>query len=342
MKIKIAVFAYNEENNIGYLIKKLASQSIFNNSNYEVQCHLLVNGCSDSTAVKAEENIMNLCADIKEKFCLHVLEEGGKSRTWNFFVHDILEEETEYTFFIDADIKLTNDNQLFSMLKLIVTSKSIDVVNSKPIKDISYNRKKLTFIEKLIVASSNKLDNSNAICGQLYLIKASKIRNISMPVGLPVEDGFLCAMIKTNLLTSPDTTSNIINDNTIFHVYESIVTVSELIEHQTRIVIGGAINKVIFDHINEFDNSVKYREIILKNISSTPDWLGLFLDNKLPMLPYGYVPFSFLLKRLTNFSKSQNKSIMSILILSIGVCFDFLVYARASYKMSRGTAAGHW
>jgi hypothetical protein len=60
----------------------------------------------------------------------------------------------------------------------------------------------MSLVERIIVmASGTASDYRNSIAGQLYLARTAAVEGIHMPVGLPVEDGFLRAMILTRLLT---------------------------------------------------------------------------------------------------------------------------------------------
>jgi hypothetical protein len=81
---------------------------------------------------------------------------------------------------------------------------------------------------------------------------------------------------------------------------------------------------------------------ILKNMSENADALPKLLKQKLPQKPYGYVPFSFITKRLTNLKKKKSKSFKNLITAVLGFGFDILVYMVASIKMARGAGAGHW
>jgi len=341
IKILVAVFAYNEEKNIGTIIEQLAKQTALASFEFDIQFHILVNGTNDSTVYHANKAISKLNETIQNDFIVHDLELGGKARTWNFFMKSVVSNETRYAFFVDADIKIDNNNLFLHMLNVIEENKNVDIVNSKPVKDISTDSSKLNLVEKVIVASSGKLDSADAICGQLYLGRLSTVGSIRMPVGLPVEDGFLSAMVKTNLLTELDKTSNILTDKETFHVYESLKSISELITHQTRIVIGGSINKLVFDYVVTSGETQSERALFLDNISKDEEWLNKIIETSLPTV-YGYIPFSFLTKRIKRFTNSQDKSIKTLFIALLGFGFDSVVFLMANYKMYKGAGAGHW
>ena len=63
------------------------------------------------------------------------------------------------------------------------------------------------------------------------------------------EDGFIRAMVLTDLLSAPQDLTRIDGDPEAFHVYESIRDIGALIRHQTRIVVGSAVNAALFAHI---------------------------------------------------------------------------------------------
>jgi glycosyltransferase involved in cell wall biosynthesis len=342
VKMLVAIFAYNEEKKIGNIIKQLAEQTLLTNNVIDLKLHVLVNGSSDDTVLKAQEAISKLEDSVGSCFVVHDLKSGGKSRTWNYFTEKIVENTTTFAFFLDADITLVNNSLLNNMLNLILKKENLNVVCSNPVKDININRAGSSLIEKLIMSASGKLKNPNSICGQLYLARLSAISDIKMPIGLPVEDSFLGAMVGTNFLLELNKPHTVLTDASTFHIYESIRTFKELLEHQTRIVIGGAINKLVFDYVNKCGKTKLERTEFLKHISKDEDWLDKMIKKELPMMPYGYIPLSFLTKRFSIFSKSNNKSLKSIFILIVGSAFDYVVFLIASYKMSRGAGAGHW
>ena len=218
------------------------------------------------------------------------------------------------------------------------------VVNSRPRKDLEVTEKPRTPIERAIVmASGTGSDYRNSISGQLYLARMSAVEDVWMPVGLPVEDGFLRAMVLTRLLTEPEDLRRIHGEPEIWHIYESLRTMPTLVRHQTRIVIGSAVNTALFDHLRAQPNDVATRSVLLREAARDDDWLARMLGTSLPRWPSGFVPVHFLVKRLEGLGQGDGSGLgRKVVVTTAGFALDALVYVNAQYQMARGKGAGHW
>jgi len=116
----------------------------------------------------------------------------------------------------------------------------------------------------------------------------------------------------------------------VFHVYASERSILALIRHQTRIVIGSAVNAAVFAQMR--DGSVD-----LAQVARDDGWLERVIAAQLPRW-FGWVPPHFLFKRLVRAWRSPRRWPMAVL----GFGFDAVVYVRAQWCMARGTGAGHW
>ncbi len=342
MKISIGVFAYNEENNVARILGQIAAQSLLCAPQVECDVYVLANGCTDRTVAAAESELAKLSPPPTARFVVCDLAFKGKSRTWNHYVHVLTRADVDCHVFMDADIELVEVDTLAKMAALLA-SPGVQVVNSRPVKDIEHRGGRLGPIDKLILKSGGTLtDYRKSICGQLYMARDSAVRPIHLPIGLPVEDGFVRAMILTSLLTEDEDLERITGDAGIFHVYESIRTIAGLIRHQTRIVIGSSINEALFRVIRRSPAERSARAQLLAAAAADADWLERTIDAELPRWPYGYVSFKFLGKRLRGASNPSRRRLRKMPVLLVGLAFDALVFAVASLKMLKGRGAGYW
>jgi len=342
MNICIGVFAHNEELKIDSFIKNISEQSIFKRPDLNVTAYILANGCSDKTEDRAEAAIRSLAHINQGVLNLCRISESGKSRTWNLFVHQIAPNATDYFVFVDADIFIPEADTLERMYELMAASE-LRVFNSRPVKDLTFKNRSLSLTEKIILKSSGKLDShKTAICGQLYMARSDAMRDIYLPIGLPVEDGFIRAMMLTDMLVNQEALDRISGADDIFHVYESIATIGELFRHQTRIVIGSAINEAVFGFMREKEAGKESRQDMLKSASFEEGWLNGVLKIQLPKWPYGFVSFNYLTKRLAAFRDGGSRSFGALVLMAVGFTFDLVVYLMASIKMWRGYGAGYW
>lgn len=322
LRVDLGVFACNEAGGIAAMVAQLAAQSDLDG--IDLRILVLANGCRDETAARAAA----AGAEVAD------LPLGGKSRTWNRFVHDLSRSEADLLIFCDADIELPEPDTLARLIRGIAARPDLWVLNSQPVKDTSIRGAK-TLVERLALKASGGLDNwKTAICGQLYVMPAARARSFQLPIGLPVEDGFLRAMVLTDNLLHDEDLSRIDGQDGVWHIYGSETSLAGLVRHQERIVIGSAINATLFAHLRKFQPADRGAEF--SRLASDEAGLSGVLRASLPSFPYGFVPFHFLIKRLYRARLSK------LPVVIVGVAFDAVVYFRAQLRMAHGTGAGFW
>lgn len=343
LTVDIGLFAHDEATGIAAMLAGLARQGIFNDPTISARVLVLANGCRDATATLARASAFPGVEVIE-------LAEGGKSRTWNRFVHDLSRPEADLLLFLDADIEIPAADGLSRLVQELAARPGLQVLNSRPVKDIAHRPEGLGLIDRLIAAGGDGLGEwQSAICGQLYAMRADTARRFHLPIGLPVEDGFLRALVLTDALTEPREDLSRIDGSRagagaegVFHLYPSERGIAALIRHQTRIVIGSSINAACFAALATLPAAARPTE--LARAAADPDWLPRLLRQHLPRRPHGYVPFHFLTKRLQIACESPRASLRPkrLMTLLLGSGFDLIVYVLAQIRMARGTGAGFW
>lgn len=331
LRVDIAVFAHNEAAGIAAMLRGLLAQDIFTTGDISARVLVLANGCTDDTVRQATMP----GAEVAD------LAEAGKSRTWNRFVHGLSAPECGVLIFCDADITLPRPDSLTRLALALAAGQGPLVMNSQPVKDIAVDPRGLTALDRIIAAAGGGLDDwKTAICGQLYAMPAGAARRIHLPIGLPVEDGFLRAMVLTDALTGPEDFARIDGLEGLFHIYASERSIAALIRHQTRIVIGSAINAACFAHLRGLPAAERLAE--LARAANDDGWLARVMGAQLPRW-YGYVPLHFATRRLTRLvRRGQTPGLRAILLAIPGFGFDLIVYLNAQIRMAFGTGAGHW
>jgi glycosyltransferase involved in cell wall biosynthesis len=334
--VDIGVFAHNEAEGIGRMVNRLAAQDILRVKDMEVRVLVLANGCRDATVAIAQ-------AAARNGIYVVDLAEGGKSRTWNRFVQTISRPEADILVFCDADIEFCDTGALQRLVRGLQARPELWVLNSRPVKDIVARPEGLSLQDRLIAASGGGLDDwKTAICGQLYAMPTDKARRFRLPVGLPVEDGFLRAMVLTDALTQVENFSRIDGSDSVSHIYASERKILSLLRHQTRIVVGSAINLACFGFLRTLPVTERHQE--LRRAMVNDRWLPEVIRRELPRVPYGYVPPHFLVKRLAKLLSNRKDRLnpKRIVISLLGSCFDVIVYLRAQVAMAGGAGAGYW
>jgi glycosyltransferase involved in cell wall biosynthesis len=257
MKLSIGILAYNESDSIAILLKSLCQQSLLTslNKGFLIEIIVVPNGCSDNTASIARDTLKLLSKNEQALWNWKVCEvkEAGKSNAWNLFIHQFAAPDADFFCLMDADIQLHDRNTLEKMLKVLVENPEYWIALDQPIKDIELKENK-SWLDKLSLAVSK---SSNAgqlyICGQLYCGRAEPLRNIWMPAGLPVEDGFLTQMVISENFTIEDPTfaKRIVRVAEASHVFEAYTNPFKLINHEVRVVVGIVINAFLTCYLQE-------------------------------------------------------------------------------------------
>ena len=341
--VDIAIFAHNEAPRIATLIADLARQDIFGDQACDLRILILANGCTDGTAATSRHAIAGLDRVVAATFTVIDLPQGGKSRTGHRFIHEFSRPAADLLGFMDADIRLPRPDTLRRIVETMQTRPELKVFTSRPVKDLAHDRPPKGLVARLIASGGGGLTNwRTSVCGQLFVLRGDMARRIGLPIGLPVEDGFIRAMTLTDLLSAPQDLSRIDGDPEIFHIYESIQNLRELLHHQTRIVIGSAINAAIFQHIRKVAPTEPEAHRVLMQAGKDETWLTSLLRQELPRKPYGYVPFSFLTKRFHVYRSREKKGLRETAILIVGLGMDAVVWVMASLKMRAGAGSGFW
>jgi hypothetical protein len=270
---------------------------------------------------------------------VHDLPEGGKSRTWNRFVHHLARRDADVLVFCDTGIRWPDRAAIRHLAEGVLARGDLHVLNSEPVKDIAVAGPQ-GMVQRLIAAGAGGLDDwRRAICGQFYAMPGKAAQRYILPIGLPVEDGFLHAMIVTDRFTAADDYTLIDGLEGAWHIYPSERGIIALIRHQTRLVVGSAINAAVFRHLKAEGFERIARE--LSKAAADDTWLPGVLRLRLPRLPYAYVPLHFLVKRLGRRMPGTSwPRRVGLKVLGFG--FDLIVYLNAQMKMARGVGAGHW
>ena len=331
LRVDIGVFAHDEASGIAATLRSLLAQDLFQSA--QVRLVVLANGCSDQTVAVARAVTGAEVVDLPLR---------GKSRTWTRFLQDIAHPDAQILIFADADILLPKGDALSRLVQGLSAQPGLFAVSSQPVKDLTLAPGALTLTERLIAASAGGLDDwQTAICGQLYAMPAARARQFHLPIGLPVEDGFLRAVLLTDHLTGPEDFNRLAGAQGVRHIYASERRVGALIRHQTRIVIGSAVNAAAFAALRRLPPEDRAEE--LQTAARDKGWLPAVLASELPRWPYGFVPLHFLTKRLVRLVKpGQPRSARQVALALVGFGFDAIVYALAQIKMWRGSGAGHW
>lgn len=245
-RIGICIIARNEAARIGGLVQQLAAQTLFT-SGRSIDLLVVSNASDDGTAAAADAALAAAFADRPVRTHVHDTPLGGKARTWNLAVHELLDPGLDIAIFLDADIELAGDDVLAALLSRLAGDPALRAVSGYPVKDIARKRRK-SLVDRFSLGVSNQTPAPHAINGSLYAARMAELLKIWLPVPTPGEDGVLSAMIHTDGFTHPPRLELIARMAAPTHYFEAHSVVG-FFRHERRMTVGTAVNGWIFEHL---------------------------------------------------------------------------------------------
>ena len=178
--ICIAILAHNEERRIAACLNSLPL------GDPAVVIHIIVNGSTDRTAAIAQS-----VAAQQDNVTLHNLPEGGKSRSWNRFLFDLLPAFYPCHIFVDGDAEILPG----SICAMAARLRAADAPNA--VSALPANGRRAEYYRAGMRAEHGMFGDLYGLSGDfLARMKAAAIR---LPVDLIGDDGLICALAKTDL-----------------------------------------------------------------------------------------------------------------------------------------------
>lgn len=303
VRISIGLLAHNEEDVIGGTLHSLLEQSIvlgascagFRIESLELVC--IPNGCSDRTEEIATETLKNGATAEHVTYRVKAYPVGGKARAWNSYVHEVSSDQADFLVLMDADIRFASPDVLEMLVERLLHVPSAVVSTDQAVKATKL-KSSHSAADRISLAASQQVSTDNAITGQLYCARASELRRIWMPLDLPVEDGFLAAMILTEGFTRKERIGVISKVPQAIHYYEVHEDLAGFLRHEQRIVVGSVINSWIFTVLWKEGRSGHVGNYIRERNEQKPAWVDDLVSAEVQTRGIWVVPKSFVLKRL--------------------------------------------
>lgn len=353
MIVSIGMLAWNEESGIASTIRSLFQQTVFTpESPSQVERWELIvvpNGCTDKTARVAKEAIAECLSALNIQNCdasVIELKTPGKSNAWNQFIHEFSRKDADLILMVDADIEFGEPDTILNSVNELHENRSADVVVDLPLKDILKKEKK-SFLERISIAVSNdRLKGQVGIAGSFYCGRASVLRGIWMPIGLPGEDGFLKAMIITDLFRSEVDLSRLVRVKGASHYYEAELSFSAIFHHELRLVMGAALNCYFTWDFLRFATDPKgdgAGVLIRRCLENDPNWYKNYINNEIRNRGFWVLPRGILFRRFSTLSNvSAGNRVAKLPVAFMAFLFDLVVFFVANRLLKRGRGIGFW
>ena len=207
----------------------------------------------------------------------------------------------------------------------------------RPLKDVAFKQNK-SLSERISLAVSRTNEEGPAtIAGSLYVVRGDIIRQVWMPPGLLTEDGFMRAMLITDLFKSQDNTDRIVREPAASQIYEAVTSPAGVIKHTRRLLVGARINACLYDKLWALPKDKHPGEYIRESIERDPQWLRTVVKERIANKGWWVMQPGLLTKRLRNLRyKSWPKRLLHLPIALLLFPFDAAVLISANNAVRRG------
>lgn len=185
MAVAVAIFAHQEERRIGAC---LASLPLDRPDTY---FHVLVNGTTDATVARAAA-----AAGGRTNVIVHDIKAGGKSRTWNHMVHNLLTGTEEAVIFMDGDAQIVAGS-IDALVADLATHPHANASAGMPM-----NGRMADFYRHNLKIEGGLFGDLYALSGPF--VAAIRARGLRLPDDLIGDDGLVAAWAHTNLASDAD------------------------------------------------------------------------------------------------------------------------------------------
>jgi hypothetical protein len=244
---------------------------------------------------------------------------------------------------MDADIIFESDDVLEQLLRELLANEHAQVSTDTPIKSFTRDTENLSVMDRGSLAASEQKSKAGVICGQLYCARADTLRKIWLPPDLPVEDGFLGAMISTSGFTGPDDLTRIAWVPTARHFFRTHRSVGGFIAHEARIIVGSTINSWLFGLLWKEGRKGHAGSFVQKLNAADSEWLSRLIEQKVRAGGAWLIPAHFMLWRLEPLKgQPLSRKLRRAPVALAATALNFLACVRANAILKRKNAAAHW
>ena len=352
MYISIGIMLWNEEDSIAATIDSLFKQTLLSESLpgvEQVEVVALANGCTDNSVANAEAAFArNLAENSLPCVTASVIElPKGRQPAWNQFVHELTGPETDYIFFMDADIIIIDPNAFEEMVFGLENNPDKHVATSNAIKDIELAERR-TLWQKFTLAMSRMERDARFfhVTGGLYCGRTSFFRKLEFPRGFVCgDDGFIGRLAVSNLQTTDFEWDRIFYLDKPTFVFEAYLSPARLFRQHRRRLVGGIVNRMIRDYISErqSDGKPDAGTILRQECRDNPEWLNQYVAEQIRQRGFWVVPITIMANRFWQLRRLPLwKKLLRLPLAVAGAAWNLGVIIAANRMFHKGTYIAAW
>jgi glycosyltransferase involved in cell wall biosynthesis len=348
MKVSIGILAWNEEASIAQTIQSVFAQSLADHlvaTGGNLELVIVPNGCSDQTAAVAAQACQQF-ASTRPGIVTRVeaLTRPGKTNAWNEYVHRLSEPAAEVLILMDADIVLRGTDTLWNMVSVLREQPQAVVATDEPLKHIALKKTK-SWVDRIsLTISAMTKAAPGQLTGQLYAARATALRQIIIPEGIIVEDGFLKQMLVTDGLSQPADNSRIVRAPHAAHVFEAYTRLVDILPNQRRQAVGHTLYTYLRDYLQcEIKSGRRAEKILRENGAADPEWFLHEIKRRVAEGGPWVMHRGALAVRWKRWRAQQGLRRLTFFPAAlVGWILDLVIYSWANRTLKKGQLKGIW
>lgn len=347
MKIVIGLLAWNEENSIAATLASLGAQSLLRRAdgeNFRIEILVVPNGCTDATPGVAADALLRVKADFPEISCrVEPLAEGGKSNAWNHLVHEFSGPDVDYFVMMDADIELLTPGTLEALWMALENVPEALISTDFPVKHLT-RKSRLSLLDRVLLGAGKMTRATpGQLTGQLYCARGSALRQVWMPKGLIVEDGYLKQVLCTGGFSHPADHSLIVRAEGASHLFECYTKLRDIWNHQIRQAIGHTLYTYLTKFVRANIPERPAFSTLLKMSRSDPEWFLRVIREEVQARGWWVMDTPSLLMRWRRVRFAKGPAKLKFLALAATAApFDLAVFLVSNSRLRSGQVKGIW
>jgi len=347
MKIVIGLLAWNEENSIAATLASLSIQSLLRHANaesFQMEIVVVPNGCTDTTPAVAAKALRLLQSDVPSITCrVESLAEGGKSHAWNRLVHDLTAADVDYFIMMDADIELLTPGTLEALWKTLETNPKALISTDLPVKHLT-RKSRLSLLDRILLGVGKMTRATpGQLTGQLYCARGSALRQVKMPKGLIVEDGYLKQILCTGGFSHPVDNSLIVRAEGASHLFECYTRLSDIWNHQIRQATGHTLYTYLTKYVRTHVAERPVFTVLLEMSRNDPEWFLRVIREEVKARGWWVMDTPSLTMRWQRIRFAKGPGKLKFLALAMAASpFDLAVFLVSNARLRSGRVKGLW
>lgn len=335
--LTIGVLAHNEASIITELLHDVLAQSIVQVQSKGVSVHICVvaNGCTDTTSDVARSFLSQ--ADLPEHvgFDVFDLDMPSKTNAWNQFVHALSPKDADHLLFLDADIKLPQLDIIERSVEALQNDPELWIVSDEPknVFPADSGFSVLKFVSQFYQRKPGR--GKASMCGQFYCANATRLRQITLPIGLLSQDGFIRAMVLTSCLTEDEQLRRILVLKDAHHLHPAYTKLSGRFRYEKRQMMSTTVYGFIYAFLNSMPPSMETRMAEVARLNEgEPSWVARLVEEECHGRAF-VVPWRVPVRRLQRLRPINLRKLPKVLAAIPVVVFDTVVAFAASRELRR-------